>query len=508
MDIPLLELIKLGIRQLYLFKKTSAILFLIGLVAVLVVGLVYPKKYTSSATLKLEDEGVIRPLMESRAAIAGPADWVKNATETVFVYSVLEGIVKEVDWGGMNLESDDVMENLVMKIRANTVISNAGQSFLKFSYTDNDRKRAFEVTQSLADSFIMQMLKEKRRNSNEAFDFISTQVETYKKNLTVSEEKLKAFKQDNVEGSISTTVQRINDIEQQLETANIELAENNFRLESLKKQLVGERAVREVSSEALALKTRINNLTRELDQMKLVYHDQYPDVIALKERIDELQIKLNKMDPGAINAMNAESEQQGAQGKALYSEIRSQISAIESNTAAINIRKSKLETILAEQKEKSEKQHEVEAELAELTRDYTVNRNIYQDLLMRRENARVSMNIELENKGASFRVVQPAKIPLQAQTPPFILFFLAAPLVALILPVVFAFAFVLVDQKIRVPQAIGAFVDVDVFHSIPHLNSVEDSIAFKKDMMVIILFFMISLSVYAAVGFLKYRGYL
>jgi len=118
------------------------------------------------------------------------------------------------------------------------------------------------------------------------------------------------------------------------------------------------------------------------------------------------------------------------------------------------------------------------------------------------------MNIELENKGASFRIVQPAKIPLQAQTPPFILFFLAAPLVALILPVVFAFAFVLVDQKIRVPQAIGAFVDVNIFHSIPHLNSVEDSIAFKKDMMIIILLFVISLSVYAAVGFLKYRGYL
>lgn len=508
MDIPLLELLKLGIRQLYLFKKTSAILFLIGLVVVLVVGLSYPKKYTSSATLKLEDEGVIRPLMENRAAIAGPADWVKNATETVFVYSVLESIVKEIDWGGVNLESDDVMENLVMKIRANTVISNAGQSFLKFSYTDNDRKRAFEVTQSLADSFIMQMLKEKRRNSNEAFDFISTQVETYKKNLTVSEEKLKAFKQDNVEGSISATVQRMNEVEQQLEAANIELAENNVRLESLKKQLVGERAVREGSTEALALKNRIDNLTRELDQLKLVYHDQYPDVIALKERINELQIKLNKMDPGAINAMNAESEQQGAQGKALYSEIRSHISAIESNNAAINIRKSKLENILAEQKEKSEKQHEVEAELAELTRDYTVNRNIYQDLLMRRENARVSMNIELENKGASFRVVQPAKIPLQAQTPPFILFFLAAPLVALMLPVIFAFAFVLVDQKIRVPQAIAAFIDVDVFHSIPHLNSVEDSIAFKKDMMVIILFFMISLSVYAAVGFLKYRGYL
>ena len=37
-----------------------------------------------------------------------------------------------------------------------------------------------------------------------------------------------------------------------------------------------------------------------------------------------------------------------------------------------------------------------ESALAELTRDYEVNRDIYQDLLKRRENARVSMNLDAE----------------------------------------------------------------------------------------------------------------
>lgn len=502
---PLLELLKLGLRQLYLFKKTSAALFLLGLLAVLAAGLMYPKKYTASVTLKLEDEGVMRPLMENRAAMVGAMDWVKNATETVFVYSVLEGIVKDLDWGGLNLASDDVMENLVARVRKNTVISNAGQSFLKFSYTDSDRRRTFEVAQSLADSFITQMLKEKQRSSNEAFDFISTQVETYKKNLTLSEEKLKAFKQTNIEGSPAATLSRIETLEEQLEAANIELAENNLKLESLKKQLIGEGSVRAVSAEALALRNRISDLNRQLDQMSLVYSDQYPDVIALRESIAELKKNLNKIDPGAVNIVEDGSASQGLGSKALYSEIRSEISTIGANIAAINIRKNKLEKILSEQKGKSEKQHEIEAELAELTRDYTVNRNIYQDLLMRRENARVSMNIELENKGASFRVVQPAKIPFQSQGPPFILFFVAAPLVALVLPIAVAFALVLMDQKIRLAQSITAIMDVDVFHSIPHLGSTEDKMVFKKDMRVVYAFLFISVVVYVFVGVVKLR---
>ena len=41
-----------------------------------------------------------------------------------------------------------------------------------------------------------------------------------------------------------------------------------------------------------------------------------------------------------------------------------------------------------------------ESALAELTRDYEVNRDIYQDLLKRRENARVSMNLDEEAAAA------------------------------------------------------------------------------------------------------------
>src|SRR3546814_6719110 len=54
-----------------------------------------------------------------------------------------------------------------------------------------------------------------------------------------------------------------------------------------------------------------------------------------------------------------------------------------------------------------------ESSLAELTRDYEVNRDLYQDLLKRRENARVSMNLDAERRGLSFRIQEPATVPLR-----------------------------------------------------------------------------------------------
>src|SRR3546814_20214058 len=54
-----------------------------------------------------------------------------------------------------------------------------------------------------------------------------------------------------------------------------------------------------------------------------------------------------------------------------------------------------------------------EGALAELNRDYDVNREIYQDMLRRRENARVSMGLDQEKRGLTLRVQDSPTITLR-----------------------------------------------------------------------------------------------
>ena len=56
------------------------------------------------------------------------------------------------------------------------------------------------------------------------------------------------------------------------------------------------------------------------------------------------------------------------------------------------------ESMLNEELHRSGRIADSESALAELTRDYEVNRDIYQDLLRRRENARVSMELDREKR--------------------------------------------------------------------------------------------------------------
>src|SRR3546814_10817181 len=76
-----------------------------------------------------------------------------------------------------------------------------------------------------------------------------------------------------------------------------------------------------------------------------------------------------------------------------------------------------------------------EGEHAELNRDYDVNREIYQDMLRRRENARGSMGLDQEKRGVTLRVQDPPTIPLRPTGLRFMHIAVAGRLLAVAVPI-------------------------------------------------------------------------
>src|SRR5690625_7848949 len=52
-----------------------------------------------------------------------------------------------------------------------------------------------------------------------------------------------------------------------------------------------------------------------------------------------------------------------------------------------------------------------QAELSELTRDYNVTRDVYEEMLQRKESARLSMALDVEGQGVSYQIQDPARYP-------------------------------------------------------------------------------------------------
>jgi len=113
--------------------------------------------------------------------------------------------------------------------------------------------------------------------------------------------------------------------------------------------------------------------------------------------------------------------------------------------------------------------HTGDARLAELTRDYQVNRDIYQDLLRRRESARVSMNLDRDRQGFTFKIQEPATLPLYPSGLRFWHFVAGGILLGLLIPVGLLYARLQFDPRIRIGNAISSRHKVPIAAVVPHL---------------------------------------
>ena len=151
----------------------------------------------------------------------------------------------------------------------------------------------------------------------------------------------------------------------------------------------------------------------------------------------------------------------------LYGELRSKLSEARSRSAAVASRVATGERLLSEELARSGRIAASESSLAELTRDYEVNRDLYQDLLKRRENARVSMNLDAEQRGLSFRIQEPAAMPLRP-TGLRLMHVAGAGLgAAFFTPLVLLFGVIKLDPRVRSPLQIERDAALPVLGTMP-----------------------------------------
>jgi len=145
----------------------------------------------------------------------------------------------------------------------------------------------------------------------------------------------------------------------------------------------------------------------------------------------------------------------------------------------------------------------VERELAELTRDYTINKGIYEDLVKRRENARVSMVLGKEKQGVLYRIQEPANFPVLPSGLRFIHWAALGLLLGAILPFLYLFTFVKLDPRIRTPSGITEDLDLPLLTVVPHMSLPGEQRGWIHSKLAIFAVVAVVLVIYAAAAFFK-----
>ena len=370
-----------------------------------------PNQYETSARVYVDTQSILKPLLSGMTTLPNLDQQVMFMRQTLISRPNVEKVMRDTDLdvkAASSSEKEAMVDDLMKKIK---IAGTERDDIYTISYTSTDPKLGKDVVQSLLTIFVEGSFGGKKQESDKAVQFIDDQIKSYEEKLATAENALKEFKIKNMGllpregGDWSARVAAANE---SLSQARLELAEAEQSRNAIRRRMTGgggkEGGGGMVDPE---LEARIATAQKNLDNLRLQYTEEHPDIIATKRLVEQLQaqkkeeIKKGRPDPSIA-------------ASPMMQQLSVSLSDAESRVAALRARVGEYQARVTTLRNQSQTAPEVEAQLVQLNRDYNVNRENYQQLLQRREQAKLSGDLSSATDMLTFRVVEP---PMAATKP-------------------------------------------------------------------------------------------
>ena len=390
--------------------------------------LLWPDKYESKAKIHVDTQSILAPLLEGMAIQPNIAVRVELMTKILLGRPNIERVIRMVDLD-IDIESEDDFEQLVNKLQQSIEINTAGNMNL---YTIAARYSAPEeaklIVQSLLSIFVEEIQGKVREESDQASRFLDTQVQAYEQRLSGAEKNLEVFRRQYVgelpqEGA--TFYQDYQKTKTLLEKSRLHLQEALSKREALKRQMEGDEptylGLGEKKSQPIEgnFSSRIKELQQTRDNLLINYTDEHPRVKAVSRMLEDLQQQQSKKRSTrkAVNTpLLLGDKLTSLQKSTFFQQLTVSLGKAEAEAAAMQARVAEYSSRLAKLKEQMNSALGVETKLQGLNRDYQIIKKRYDDLLSRRETARLSERVE-QTKVVKFRIVESPSLPLKPVAP-------------------------------------------------------------------------------------------
>ncbi|WP_372997821.1 XrtA system polysaccharide chain length determinant [Marinobacter sp.] len=505
MALPLSQLPKEALREVRSRKGLAFLMFLGVSALVLAAGFLWPYKYYSEVVIFVDDSNIIRPLMEGSAVATRISDRASAANELLSTRRVLTRVAEDTSIFGSDATnlSEERLEARIAMLRSSLEVRPRRDNFFSIGFASQSPLMAFKLAQRLGQAFIEENNQRRRSESRSAYDFIDKQVKSYEQQIAQVEQRLQDFLSQNVDGTEEEANSRMARLRSEIELAELELEELESRKMSLEEQLANLSPTLQGRGEDV-YQQRILALEERLDSLRLQYHDSYPDIVILKEQLAELRKQRERaqgQEPQVSESSSGETI-----SNPVYQEVRSQLVETRTDIQSIETRVRSLNRLMAEQEKRMERIQANKAEYSELTRDMTVNKEIYDDLLKRREKARVSMHLDIEGQGLNYQINEMAQFPRAPTGPKFEMFAVAGLLLGIVAPFGAAVGWAQVDPRIRCREQLEDELDMLVLEQIPQVRTPYEKRRDRRSTITLVILAVVVAGGYAAVAVARYLG--
>ncbi|MCZ7566020.1 MAG: chain length-determining protein [Burkholderiales bacterium] len=392
--------------------------WIVGIIAA-IVALKTPEQYEATARFKIDTQSILRPLLSGLAAEAElpePHVQVAMLSRTLVSRPNVQRLVQAIGIDKSNTdpaEVDELVSDLLQRIK---VISEGEElEVFTLSVRHPDPEMAERVAGGMVTVLMESTAGLKRQDADQAQKFLDEQIKLYEHRLDEAESRLKGFKLRNLQltGEGRDYLTRMSVAQEELGKARLELRAAENSRDALRRELAGEQPIVLAQPENMTrmavpeIDGRLDAQRKQLDELKRRYTDAHPDVVATKRLIAQLETERKQIIQARHQA--AASSGGSLSDNPVIQQLRVSLSTAEANVASLQARVAELNSRYATMRAEAERMPQIEAELAQLNRDYDVQHKNYQELIARREAAGMSGRVGAAGVDARFRVIEPAR---------------------------------------------------------------------------------------------------
>jgi len=437
-----------------------------------------PDVYKSEAVVFVDTRSMLQPLLSGLAIQTNPQQEIAMMAQTLLSRSNIEIIARESDLD-ITVNTADGYTNLINALSNNIRLNRTGRNNIyNISYSNRNPELAKRVVQETLDLFVEGSLGNNRRDTDTASRFLDEQISEYETRLIEAEQRLADFQRRYndilpVSGSFYSTLQGATS---NLENTQLQIRELQQQVTSLKSQMSSGRAtdgfdVRQGDNTPVITTrydNRIKSLEEKIDQLKLRFTDQHPDVIEAKSLLASLEESRQDEIKAYFSATGEEGND--ANLSPLATELKLEISRLEGQIASLRVRESDFEAKIQELRNKIDLVPQIEAESTALNRDYGITKQKYEELLRRKEAAELSRRADVSSEELQFRIIEPPLVPSKPTGPKRLMYYTGVLILGFGVGIALAFALSQLRPVLVRGRQLTTLTSFPVLGAVTHLN--------------------------------------
>ncbi|MBV1960963.1 MAG: hypothetical protein KUG52_03160 [Immundisolibacteraceae bacterium] len=459
-------------RRRYAVLTPILILPIMGLL----VGTLTPQHYRSHTSMLIQETAKMNPFLQD-LAVSSMVDERMEALKTLLRSRHILGAVAE-QRGLIAADAPARDYDLAIDQLADAVaVEMVGKDLIRIDYEAAEPEGMEQTLNLISDYFIEQLLAPERSSMRDSSTFLSEHLLQRRDQLETAETALARFKDEHASELpelLPANLERLSRLRQLIAERKSEYAGAVKSLGSLDQQLSKTNPV------VARLEKQIVQLRGGLALLQARYTDHHSEVLGALRELGRLELERQKVMASDSQRMSSDqlwkiatvtTTDNNAQRQPLLISQLENLQLARNRVETLQAQIESLDVMVTKLEQQTTRFGDHERELGQLERDLRINRELYEDLLHRREMAQVTGSLSVFEQEKRVKVIDRPFTPTAPANPPLALFIASGLVGGLLLGVGLAMLLEFTDASLRHRQEIEAITGVPLLCRIPPLNA-------------------------------------